>query len=193
MLDAPMFQIRWRWNASTALAVPRRRNGQRVPPILQRMQAEDLVAVVFPDQLACLENISGGRDVPDHPLVNQTVHDCLYEAMDIEELEQLLTEIKSGAIELVTRDLREPSPLAESLLTARPYAFLDDAPLEERRTHAVRNRRWIDPQEAAEFGRLWLCIRRGQPTAVQRPFGNNDRWWNGVEPPQKALLIRLRW
>ncbi len=154
MLDAPMFQIRWRWNASTALAVPRRRNGQRIPPILQRMQAEDLVAVVFPDQLACLENISGGRDVPDHPLVNQTVHDCLYEAMDIEGLEQLLTDIKSGAIELVTRDLREPSPLAESLLTARPYAFLDDAPLEERRTHAIRNRRWSDPQEAAEFGRL---------------------------------------
>ena len=154
MLDAPMFQIRWRWNASTALAVPRRRNGQRVAPILQRMQAEDLVAVVFPDQLACLENISGGRDVPDHPLVNQTVHDCLYEAMDIEGLERLLSDIKSGAIELVARDLTEPSALAESLLTARPYAFLDDAPLEERRTHAVRNRRWIDPQEAAEFGRL---------------------------------------
>ena len=154
MLDAPMFQIRWRWNASTALAVPRRRNGQRVAPILQRMQAEDLVAVVFPDQLACIENITGGRDVPDHPLVNQTVHDCLYEAMDIDGLERLLTDIKSGEIELVARDLREPSPLAESLLTARPYAFLDDAPLEERRTHAVRNRRWIDPQEAAEFGRL---------------------------------------
>lgn len=154
MLDAPMFQIRWRWNASTALAIQRRRNGQRVAPILQRMQAEDLVAVVFPDQLACLENISGGRDVPDHPLVNQTIHDCLYEAMDIDGLERLLFDIKGGAIEVVAKDLREPSPLAESLLTARPYAFLDDAPLEERRTHAVRNRRWIDPKEAAEFGHL---------------------------------------
>ena len=154
LLDSPMFQIRWRWNASTALAIPRRRNGKRVAPILQRMQAEDLMAVVFPDQLACLENISGERELPDHPLVSQTIGDCLHEAMDIERLEQILTRMQSGEIELVARDLREPSPLSEAMVTARPYAFLDDAPLEERRTHAIRNRRWIDPAEAAQFGML---------------------------------------
>ena len=154
LLDSPMFQIRWRWNAANALAIPRRRNGKRVAPILQRMQAEDLIAVVFPDQLACVENIVGERELPDHPIVNQTIGDCLHEAMDVERLEQILTRMQSGQIEVVARDLREPSPLSEAMVTARPYAFLDDAPLEERRTHAIRNRRWIDPVEAAKFGML---------------------------------------
>ncbi len=154
VLDAPVFGIRWRWNASRALAVTRRTAGKKIPAQLQRMQAEDLVAQVFPDQLACLENIAGDREIPDHPLVNQTIHDCLYEAMDIEGLENLLKKIKSKKVSLVARDLKEPSPLAYEIITARPYAFLDGAPIEERRTLAIRNRRWLSPAEAGDVGRL---------------------------------------
>lgn len=154
LLDAPMFEVRWRWNASTALAVLRRWTSKKVPPAVQRIHSEDLIAQVFPDQIACLENVVGEREIPDHPLVNQTIHDCLYDAMDIENLENLLVDINAGEIELNTRDLTEPSPLSQQILNAIPYAFLDDAPLEERRTHAVQNRRWLDPSEAAELGRL---------------------------------------
>jgi ATP-dependent Lhr-like helicase len=154
ILDAPVFGVRWRWNASRALAVTRRSAGKKVPAQLQRMQAEDLVAQVFPDQLACLENIAGDREIPDHPLVNQTIHDCLYEAMDIEGLENLLRKIKSKKVRLLARDLKEPSPLAHEIITARPYAFLDGAPFEERRTLAVRSRRWLSPAEAGDIGKL---------------------------------------
>ncbi len=154
LLDAPMFEVRWRWNASVALAVLRRRGGDRVPPQIQRSISEDLIAQIFPDQIACLENIAGDREVPDHPLVSQTILDCLHEAMDIESLETILKSLKKGDIAVHALDLREPSPMAEEILNARPYAFLDDAPLEERRTNAVRNRRWLDPSIAGELGRL---------------------------------------
>ncbi len=154
LLDAPMFGIRWRWNASRALAVVRRRADRKVPAQLQRMQSEDLVAQVFPDQLACLENIPGDREVPDHPLVKQTIHDCLYEAMDIEGLESLLRKIKKKEVALIARDLKEPSPLAYEIVNARPYAFLDDAPIEERRTLAVRSRRSLTPAEANDLAKL---------------------------------------
>jgi len=154
LLDAPMFVTRWRWNATIALALLRFRGGNRVPPQLQRMQSEDLLATVFPDQVACGENIVGDREVPDHPLVGQTIHDCLNEVMDIAGLERVLAGIESGAIRVLARDLTEPSPLALEVLSARPYAFLDDAPLEERRTQAVMARRWIDPQSAGDLGRL---------------------------------------
>ena len=154
LLDAPMFLTRWRWDASIALALPRFRGGSKIPPQLQRMEAEDLVAAVFPDQLACQENIVGDREIPDHPLVKQTIDDCLFEAMDIEGFENLLRAIETGEVEIETRDLVEPSPLALEILSARPYAFLDDAPLEERRTQAVVSRRWLDPESAADIGRL---------------------------------------
>ncbi|HKI06404.1 MAG TPA: DEAD/DEAH box helicase [Thermoanaerobaculia bacterium] len=154
VLDAPLFGVRWRWNAGRALAIPRQRGGKRVPAPLLRQQAEDLVAVVFPDQLACLENIVGEREVPDHPLVEQTLRDCLEEAMDIEGLEALLRRIEAGEVELVARDVVEPSPLAHEILKAQPYAFLDDAPLEERRTQAVSLRRWLDPETASDLGAL---------------------------------------
>ncbi len=154
LLDAPMFEVRWRWNASTALAVLRRRGGDRVPPQIQRSVSEDLIAQVFPDQIACLENIAGDREVPDHPLVSQTIKDCLHEAMDVDTLESVLKTMKGGDMNMHARDLREPSPMAEEILNARPYAFLDDAPLEERRTNAVRNRRWLDPAVAGDLGRL---------------------------------------
>jgi ATP-dependent helicase Lhr and Lhr-like helicase len=154
LLDSPMFMTRWRWVSGVALALPRFRGGKKVPPQLARMEAEDLVAAIFPDQLACAENIAGEREIPDHPLVRQAIHDCLHEAMDIEGLERLLTRIEAGEVRVVARDLTEPSPLALEVLSARPYAFLDDAPLEERRTQAVMGRRWLTAEDAADLGRL---------------------------------------
>ena len=154
MLDSPMFTTRWRWVAGVSLALPRFRNGKKVPPQFLRMQAEDLVAAVFPDQIACAENLVGEREVPDHPLTNQAISDCLHEAMDIEGLERLLRGLEAGEIQVVGCDLTEPSPLALEALSARPYAFLDDAPLEERRTQAVMARRWRDPKDASDLGRL---------------------------------------
>ena len=154
LLNAPMFNIRWRWNATRALAIPRWRSGGKVAPQLQRMAAEDLLALVFPDQLACAENLSGPIEVPAHPLVEQTVRDCLEEAMDIHGLERLLESIERGERTLIAREMNEPSPLAQEILTAKPYAFLDDAPAEERRTLAVMNRRFLDAETAADLGRL---------------------------------------
>ena len=141
LLDAPMFTIRWRWNATRSLAVPRFRGGAKIAAPLQRMESENLLAAVFPDQLACLEHIVGDREIPDHPLVKQTIDDCLTEAMDIDGLEEVLRRIEHGEIRCIARDLPEPSPLAAEILNARPYAFLDNAPLEERRTQAVYTRR----------------------------------------------------
>lgn len=154
LLDAPMFQTRWRWNAARALAIPRFRGGKKVPPQLQRMFAEDLLASAFPDAAACLENIQGPRQIPDDPLVEQTIEDCLVEVTDIAGLEHVLQRILAGEPTLVERELTEPSPLAREVLAAGPYAFLDDVPLEERRTQAVIARRWLDPKDAATLGAL---------------------------------------
>jgi ATP-dependent Lhr-like helicase len=154
LLAAPMFPARWRWVANISLAVPRMRGGKRVPAPFQRNDAEDLVALVFPDQLACFENIQGDREVPDHPLVNQVLWDCLHELMDIDGLKQVLDAIEKGQIKVSAKELPTPSPMALEILNARPYAFLDDTPAEERRALAVQQRRHIDPQTAAELGRL---------------------------------------
>ena len=151
---APMFEVRWRWDAGIALALPRFRGGKKIPPQIARMNAQDLLASVFPDQVACAENLQGEIEVPDHPLVRQTIRDCLEDAMDIDAFERLLRGLESGAIRTIARDLTEPSPLALEALNARPYAYLDDAPLEERRTQAVMSRRWIDAASAADLGRL---------------------------------------
>ncbi|MFL6289937.1 MAG: DEAD/DEAH box helicase, partial [Thermoanaerobaculia bacterium] len=185
VLDAPLFGVRWRWNAGRALAIPRSRGGRRVPPPLLRQQAEDLIAVVFPDQLACLENIVGEREVPDHPLVEQTVRDCLEEAMDIEALEKLLRRIEAGQVELVARDLTEPSPLAHEILHAQVYAFLDDAPLEERRTQAVITRRWLDPATASDLGAL-------DAAAIDRV--REEAWPEAFDPDElHDALMTLGW
>ncbi len=154
LLDAPMFETRWRWNTTIALAVPRFRGGRKVPPPLQRMLADDLLAAVFPDAAACLENIPGDRQLPDHPLVSQTVRDCLDGAMDVAGLSRILTRIHTGELRLVTRDTPEPSPLSHEILNAKPYAFLDDAPLEERRTQAVHARRASEPASSQDLGAL---------------------------------------
>jgi len=158
-LDAPVFQTRWRWNATISLAVPRNRGGRKVPPQLQRMQADDLMAAVFPDAAACLENIPGDREIPDHPLVNQTVRDCLEEAMDLEQLQDILGRIHRGEVTCVSRDTPEPSVFSHDIINARPYAFVDDAPLEERRTQAVQTRRI--GTSASDMGAL-------DPSAIER-------------------------
>ncbi len=157
MLDAPMYQSRWRWNATRALAILRFRNGRKNPAPLQRMEADDLAAAVFPDQAACPENLVGDRDIPDHPLVQQTIEDCLTEAMDLPGLTRILEAMLAGRYRLVARDTPEPSPMCHEVLTARPYAFLDDAPLEERRTQAVVTRRSLDVKAADELGTLDLA------------------------------------
>ena len=154
MLDSPMFTTRWRWVIGVALALPRFRGGKKLAPQLARMGAEDLIAAVFPDQIACAENLVGEREIPDHPLVRQAIDDCLHEAMDAAGLERVLHGIECGEIRLVCRDLTQPSPLALEVLSARPYAYLDDAPLEERRTQAVMARRWLAPEVAGDLGRL---------------------------------------
>jgi len=178
---APMFGVRWRWDAGIALALPRFRGGKKIPAQIARMNAEDLLASVFPDQVACAENLPGEIQIPDHPLVRQTIRDCLEDAMDIDRFEAVLRALESAAIRVVARDLTEPSPLALEALNARPYAFLDDAPLEERRTQAVMSRRWLDPTEAADIGKL-------DPQAIERV--REEAWPDATTPDElhDALL-----
>ncbi len=168
-LDSPMFTARWRWNASRALAILRFAGGRKVPPPIQRMRSDDLLAAVFPDQVACAENLVGEIRVPDHPIVNETVRDCLHEAMDVEGLRAILRGIDAGPIRTVAIDTAEPSPFSHEILNANPYAFLDDAPLEERRARAVQMRRSLgtadevgalDPAAIAEVAaESWPVVR----------------------------------
>ena len=161
VLTSPFWNTRWRWNATRALAVPRQRFGKKVPPPIQRMRADDLLAAVFPQQVACQENATGPiGPPPDHPLVEQTLHDCLYEAMDTAGLKRVLTEIESGTIRLHARDTTEPSPFTHEILNSKPYTYLDDAPLEERRARAITLRRTL-PADARDLGAL-------DPAAIER-------------------------
>jgi len=214
LLDAPLFNVRWRWNATVALALPRFTGGRKVAPQLQRMKSDDLLAAVFPDQAACLENIVGERELPSHPLVDQTLDDCLHDAMDSEGLLSLLRRMEAGEVRLLARDLPAPSPLAMEILNARPYAFLDDAPLEERRTQAVINRRWTDPASTNDMGALdvgaiaavaaeaWPVVRSGDemhealmslavitPREVAREDGWQE-WIEGLANAGRAMRLR---
>jgi len=152
-LAAPMFENRWRWNCTRALAILRHQGGKRVPVAIQRMRAQDLLAAVFPAQVACGDNHVGPIEPPDHPLVNETIANCLHEAMDIDGLRTLLTTIADGKIRTLAIDTPAPSPMTHEILNANPYAYLDDAPLEERRARAVSLRR-IDPDIARGIGAL---------------------------------------
>ena len=170
VLQAPMFGVRWRWAATRALALPRLWKGKRIPPALLRMRSDDLLAAVFPAQVACQDNAPGGPiEVPDHPLVAEALRDCLGEAMDAATLRALLGEIRRGEVRLVAVDTPEPSPLAHELLGAKPWAYLDDAPLEERRARMVAVRRTLPAADAAahELARL-------DPAAVAQVA--EDRW-----------------
>jgi ATP-dependent helicase Lhr and Lhr-like helicase len=161
VLNAPLFPARWRWNLNTSLTVLRMRGGKKNPPAIQRMEADDLMAAVFPTLAACQENVPAGPlDIPDHPLVRQTLDDCLHEAMDIDGLRELVGKIESGAVNVVVRDTTEPSVLAHEILNGRPFTYLDDAPLEERRSRQVTLRRGL-PVEARDLARL-------DPAAIER-------------------------
>jgi ATP-dependent Lhr-like helicase len=154
LLAAPMFQVRWRWNITRSLAVLRRSGDKRIPPHMQRFRAEDLLAAAFPETVGCLENHHGDVEIPSHPLVKQTMHDCLHEAMDLTRWLEILQQAKDGRIEFIARDTREPSPFCHELLNAQPYAFLDGAPLEERRTRAIQTRRTLNVEDVRELARL---------------------------------------
>ncbi|MPY82465.1 MAG: DEAD/DEAH box helicase [Actinophytocola sp.] len=161
VLTSPMFAARWRWNLNRSLVVPRMRGGRKNPPPIQRMEADDLMAAVFPALAACQENVAPGpMEIPDQPLMQQTVADCLHEAMDIDGLREMVRGIEIGRIRVVVRDTTEPSVLAHEILNGAPFTFLDDAPLEERRSRAVPLRRGL-PVEPADLGRL-------DPEAVER-------------------------
>ncbi len=149
LLPAPMFTARWRWNASRALAIPRYSGGRKIPPPIQRMRADDLMAAVFPDQAACPENLTGEVRIPDHPLVKETIDNCLHEAMDLRGLKELLQALHDGTVETVAIDTAEPSPFSHEILNANPYAYLDDAPLEERRARTVQMRRTLPDEREA--------------------------------------------
>ena len=160
-LDSPIFATRWRWDANRALALLRFQNGKKVPPQIQRMRSDDLLASVFPDAAACFENIAGERKIPDHPLVGEVMKDVLTEAMDVEGLKTLLSGLADGRIRCLAVDTPVPSQFSNEILNANPYAFLDDAPLEERRARAVQMRRMLPESVLEEVGRL-------DPAAIQQ-------------------------
>jgi ATP-dependent helicase Lhr and Lhr-like helicase len=153
-LDSPIFGTRWRWDANRALALLRFQNGKKVPPQIQRMRSDDLLASVFPDAAACFENIEGDRKIPDHPLVAEVMKDVLTEAMDVEGLKSVLRGLADGRIRCIAVDTPVPSQFSHEILNANPYAFLDDAPLEERRARAVQMRRMLPESVLEEVGGL---------------------------------------
>jgi ATP-dependent helicase Lhr and Lhr-like helicase len=153
-LASPIFQTRWRWDATRALALLRFQGGKRVPPQIQRMRSDDLLASVFPDVAACQENIEGDIKIPDHPLVGEVMKDVLTEALDIEGLGDVLRELEQGRIRCLAVDTPVPSQFSHEILNANPYAYLDDAPLEERRARAVEMRRVLPASVLEEVGAL---------------------------------------
>ncbi len=166
-LATPLFETRWRWVANRSLAVLRFSNGKKVPPTLQRMRAQDLLASVFPAAAACQDNIDGDIPLPDHPLVNETVKDMLTDAMDVTGLQELLEGISNGSIQCLAVDTTMPSPFSHEILNSNPYSYLDDAPLEERRARAVEMRRVLPQSMASEVGRL-------DPAAIDQV--RSDAW-----------------
>jgi ATP-dependent Lhr-like helicase len=182
VLDSPIFETRWRWTTTLALAVPRNRNGARLPAQIQRMIAEELLAAIFPDAAACLDNIQGARELPRHPLVDQAIRDCLEQAMDLPQLVRVLERVFAGEIRCVARDTPEPSVFCNEILNSAVYTFLDDAPLEERRTRAVYTRRTTEPRSADDLGAL-------DPAAIERV---REEAWPAANSPDElhdALLL----
>ena len=182
ILDSPIFETRWRWSTTLALAVPRNRGGARIPNQLQRMYAEDLLQAVFPDAVACQDNIQGAREIPDHPLVYQALRDALEEAVDLQGLERQLGRLYAGEIQTIARDTPEPSVLSHELLNSAVYTFLDDAPLEERRARAVYTRRATEARSADDLGAL-------DPAAIQRV--REEAWpvANTADEMYDALMV----
>src|ERR1700736_1951497 len=186
VLDSPLFTTRWRWNAARALILLRFQGGAKVPPPIQRMRADDLLASVFPDAAACPENLEGAVRIPDHPLVNEVMKDALTEAMDVEGLRQVLARIIDGSIHCVAVDTPVPSQFSHEILNANPFAYLDDAPLEERRARAVEMRRVLPERVLSDVGRL-------DASAIEEIRGEAWPGGRGAESVHDALqtLIAL--
>jgi ATP-dependent Lhr-like helicase len=208
LLDAPMFAARWRWNATRSLAILRFTGGKKVPPQLLRMRADDLMAAVFPDQAACAENLTGPIRIPDHVLVRETIDNCLREAMDVDALIAILRDLEAGAIRTVAVDTPEPSPFCHEILNANPYAYLDDAPLEERRARAVTLRRTIrtdthdgagvlDPAAIAEVSAsAWPVVRDAEELhdalatlIVLPPVAEWEPWFDELVAQRRATTL----
>ena len=182
ILQAPLWGTRWRWNATRALAILRHTGGRKVPAPLIRMRSEDLLAAVFPAQVACQDNaMPGDIELPDHPLVFETMRDCLTEAMDVEGCKELLGGIADGSIEIFGRDTVQPSAFSHQILNAAPYAFLDDAPLEERRARAVSLRRAL-PEDSRDLSAL-------DPSAIERETANAWPRMRDADELHDALLV----
>ena len=182
ILQAPLFGTRWRWNATRALAILRHSGGRKVPAPLIRMRSEDLLASVFPAQVACQDNaMPGDIEIPDHPLVFETMRDCLTEAMDVEGCKELLGGITDGSIEIFGRDTVQPSAFSHQILNAMPYAFLDDAPLEERRARAVSLRRAL-PEDSRDLSSL-------DPAAIVQESNNAWPRMQDADELHDALLV----
>jgi ATP-dependent Lhr-like helicase len=184
VIYVPMFQVRWRWNATRSLFVERMRNGQKVPPAIQRFRSEDTMTAVFPKLTGCQEEHTGDHEIPDHPLVQQTMHDCLYEAVDLAGLMQVLERVEKGEITFVARDTREPSPFTYELLNANPYAFLDGGEVQERRARAVSTRRTLNPEELRDLGKL-------DPQAIETVVGEAQPLIRSADELHDALLSRF--
>ena len=182
ILQAPLFGTRWRWNSTRALAILRHTRGRKVPAPLVRIRSEDLLAAVFPDQVACQDNaMPGDIEIPDHPLVFETMRDCLTEATDVEGCKNLLGGIGDGSIEIFGRDTVQPSAFSHQILNAMPYAFLDDAPLEERRARAVSLRRAL-PEDSRDLSSL-------NPTAIESESANAWPRMQNADELHDALLV----
>jgi ATP-dependent helicase Lhr and Lhr-like helicase len=153
-LLSPLLETRWRWDANRALALTRYWNGKKIPLQIQRTRSADLLANVFPDAAACQENVDGPIQVPDHPLIREVMKDIFQEAMDLEGLKTVLRRIRSGELKCVAVDTPVPSVFSHEILNSNPYAFLDDAPLEERRARAVELRRSLPEAVLKEVGGL---------------------------------------
>jgi len=216
-LDSPIFGTRWRWDANRALALLRFQNGKKVPAQIQRMRSDDLLASVFPDAAACFENIEGERKIPDHPLVGEVMKDVLTEAMDVEGLKTLLRDMASGKIRVLAVDTPVPSQFSHEILNANPYAFLDDAPLEERRARAVEMRRMLPESVLEEVGKLdpaaiaqvraeaWPDVRDADelhdvlhtlvalPEDLERSSAEEVLGWGRAPSPVQSSAARLSW
>ncbi len=184
LLAVPTFHLRWRWNATRALQVARQRNGKKVPPALQRFRSEDLLTAVFPKLTGCQENITGDHEIPDHPLIHQTVDDCLHEALDLDGLLNVLRCVESGELTFVPRDTREPSPFAYELLNANPYAFLDGGEIQERRARAVATRRSLTIDSVRNLGRL-------DPAAIEQVIAEAQPLVRSADELHDVLLSRI--
>lgn len=184
ILAVPMFQLRWRWNATRALLVARQRNGKKVPPALQRFRSDDLLTAVFPRLTGCQENITGDHILPDHPLVEQTMYDCLNEALDIEGVLELLARVERGEIQFIARDTREPSPFSYELLNANPYAFLDGGEAQERRARAVQTRRSLSVNDVRDLGHL-------NPEAIEQVMAESQPVVRNADELHDVLLSRI--